>query len=274
MTASGSAISSPGTTCGRLRAGAAPRSRPRSRPGPTSSTYARAAASSATFAFCSTTSTVSPSSSFSSLTIRKSSWTMVGASPSDGSSSISSRGRADERAGEREHLLLAAAQRARLLVAAALQPGEVLEDARRLLAQRAPLAADVRAHAEVLPDGQLREEAAALGNVRDAGARDRVRLAARDRLAVEDDLAGLAHDSRDRAQRRRLAGAVGAEQRDDLAFLHRQRDAVQGLDRPVARLDVAQLKQRRIVRRPGRPRSPRDSPAPRRACPRRSCGRS
>src|SRR5919204_867496 len=60
---------------------------------PTSSTYARAAASSATFAFCSTTSTASPSSALSSLTMRKITWTTVGASPSDGSSSMSSRGR-------------------------------------------------------------------------------------------------------------------------------------------------------------------------------------
>ena len=37
----------------------------------------------------------------------------------------------------------------------------------------------------------------------------------------------------------------------------RERDAVQRLDRPVARLDVAQLKQRRNRRLPDRPRSPR-----------------
>ncbi len=45
-------------------------------------------------ASCSTTSTVSPSFSFSSRTIRKISRTIIGARPSDGSSSISSRGRA------------------------------------------------------------------------------------------------------------------------------------------------------------------------------------
>ena len=165
-------------------------------------------------------------------------------------------------------------RRARLLVAAALQPGKVLEDARRLLAQRAPLAANVGAHPEVLPDTELREQATTFGNVRDAGARDRVRLAARDLLALEHDLAGVPHGSRHRAQGRRLAGSVGSEQSDDLAFRDCQRDTVQRLDRPVPRLDSAQLKQRRQLRPPGRPRSRPDLPAPRRAFPRRSCGRS
>src|SRR5213075_310566 len=52
------------------------------------------------------------------------------------------------------HLLLAAAERARLLVAAPLHPREVLEDARRLPADGAPLTAHVRAHAQVLPDAE------------------------------------------------------------------------------------------------------------------------
>src|SRR5712692_11362965 len=100
---------------------------------------------------------------------------------------------ADERAGEREHLLLSAAERAGLLVTAALQPREVPEDPRSFVPQRAPLAANVGPHAQVLPDAELREQATPFGNVRDAGARDRVRLAARDLLALEDDLAARAH---------------------------------------------------------------------------------
>src|SRR6266516_5026611 len=46
---------------------------------------------------------------------------------------------ADEGTGEREHLLLAAAEGTRLLIATTLQPGEVLEDPRSLCAQGAPL---------------------------------------------------------------------------------------------------------------------------------------
>ena len=53
---------------------------------------------------------------------------------------------ADQGTGEREHLLLAAAERPRLLIATTLQPGEVLEDPRSLCAQGSPLAAHVGAH--------------------------------------------------------------------------------------------------------------------------------
>src|SRR5712691_6968473 len=182
---------------------------------------------------------------------------------------------ADERAGEREHLLLSAAERAGLLVAAVLQPWEVLEDAWSFLAERAPLAADVGPHAEVLPDAELREQATPLGNVRDAGPRDGVRSPASDLLPREDDLAAaVAHRPGDRTQRRGLSGPVCPEQGDDLPFGDRQRDAVQRLDRPVARLDAAQLKQRRHFPLPGMPRLRPDSPGPRRASPPRSCVRS
>ena len=63
-------------------------------------------------------------------------------------------------------------------------------------------------------------------------ARDLVRQPVLDALALEDDRAfgdaGVvdAEEARDRAQRRGLAGAVGAEQRDDLPVLDRKRDAL------------------------------------------------
>jgi hypothetical protein len=47
----------------------------------------------------------------------------------------------------------------------------------------------------------------------------------------------------DRLQRRRLAGAVGAEQGDDLAFRHRQRDPFEHQDHMVVdHLDVVHRK--------------------------------
>ena len=49
--------------------------------------------------------------------------------PIDGSSSSSSFGSRHQRAADREHLLLAAGHRARLLLLALLQPREQLEDA-------------------------------------------------------------------------------------------------------------------------------------------------
>ena len=48
----------------------------------------------------------------------------------------------------------------------------------------------------------------------------------------------------DRAQRRRLAGAVGADQRDALALLDGQRDALERLDVAVVGVDVVDLEER------------------------------
>ena len=75
------------------------------------------------------------------------------------------------------------------------------------------------------------------------------------------------------AERRRLAGAVRAEDGDDLPLLDGERDPVERAHRAVARLDVAQLEQRHwaVPRRcRGTPRSRPGSPAPRPASPRRS----
>ena len=146
------------------------------------------------------------------------------------------------RAREREHLLLAARERARLLGPALLQPREVVEHAAEVVAQRA--AAGVRAETEVLPDGELDERAAALRHVRDAEPRGRLGAAARERLSRELERAGAPHGARDRAQRRRLARAVRAEDRDDLPFVHRQADPAKGLHLAIARIDVAEFEQR------------------------------
>ena len=58
--------------------------------------------------------------------------------PIEGSSSISSRGPGHQRAADREHLLLAAGHRPRLLPLALLQAREQLEHALEVLATSAP----------------------------------------------------------------------------------------------------------------------------------------
>ena len=59
------------------------------------------------------------------------------------------------------------------------------------------------------------------------------------------DVAGARRrQARDRAQRRRLAGAVGADQRDALALLDGQRDALERLDVAVVGVDVVDLEHR------------------------------
>ncbi len=117
-----------------------------------------------------------------------------------------------ERPTEREHLLLAAGEEAAAPVAEVGERGEV--PVRRL---RVEVLAAVP-EAEVLGDGQPEEQAAVLGNVRDAELRARARLHASQVLPLEADRAVHgAHQAGDGAERRRLAGAVRAEQRDDLA---------------------------------------------------------
>ena len=78
-----------------------------------------------------------------------------------------------------------------------------------------------------------------------------------------------------RAQRRGLAGAVGAEERRDAAFVDREVDAVQHLRRRrSARMQAARAsseRRRHARRRPGRRGSRPGCAAPRPACRRRSC---
>ena len=82
---------------------------------------------------------------------------------------------------------------------------------------------------QLLADECLRGRAAALGDVADAPAH-------RDRRAAEivsgDDGVARARGEqrREHPQRRRLAGAVGAEEADDLACIDVDVDAANGLD--------------------------------------------
>src|SRR6266545_6524767 len=89
---------------------------------------------------------------------------------------------------EREHLLLAAGERSRLLVAPLAQPRQLARHLVEVARDRLPVAPQVRAHLQVLPDRELAEDAAPFGNVRDAAPCCPFGLA-RQRLAVEDERA-------------------------------------------------------------------------------------
>src|SRR5262245_7398414 len=78
------------------------------------------------------------------------------------------RGLGHERAADGEHLLLPPAQRAGELEAPLGEDGEVRVDLLEAALDRLLVAADVRAHLEILEDGQVREQLASLGHVRDA----------------------------------------------------------------------------------------------------------
>ena len=98
---------------------------------------------------------------------------------------------AHQRAAHREHLLLAAGERAALLGDALLEAREELEDVVEVGLDLVLVLAQERAHLEVLHDGHAREDATTLGNLDDALAGDDVRLRAADRLALILDGAAL-----------------------------------------------------------------------------------
>jgi hypothetical protein len=137
----------------------------------------------------------------------------------------------EQRARERDHLLLAAGERPGLLRRALLQLGEQLVDQ-----VVAVLGAGALGEGEVLPDGQAGEDVTVLGDVGDAAADDLVHRKSARLLAVEHDGAGARHEAEDSAQRRRLADAVAPEQTGDPAAPHAERDALQ--DVRLAEIDV------------------------------------
>ena len=84
----------------------------------------------------------------------------------------------------------------------------------------------IGAEREVLRDREVHERAAPLRDMRDAALSALV-CAHRDYvLAIEQDRATRGNYTRERAQRRCLAGAVRAEESDDLALLYLEIDAV------------------------------------------------
>src|SRR5262249_36477108 len=124
-----------------------------------------------------------------------------------------------DRAPERDHLLLAARQRLAALTAALLEAREHGVDALEAVAHELCLAHQVRADFQVVLDRKPRKDMPSLGPLRHAKPDDPVRREAADRRAFEADGAGAwAQEPGYGAQRRRLAGAVAADQSDDLAL--------------------------------------------------------
>ena len=123
--------------------------------------------------------------------------------------------------GDADTLLLAAGELARVAVAErrGLEPDEV----EQLVGPRPdPLlvpAEHLRDHADVVGDGEVREETALLDDVADLAAQE-VAVDVGDVLAVEQDAArGRLDEPVDHLERRRLAAARGADEHDDLALL-------------------------------------------------------
>ena len=133
-----------------------------------------------------------------------------------------------------EHLLFAARERAGRLILALLEAREELKDVLEVLLDASLVLAHEGAEVKVLHDRHLREDAAALRHLRDALLDDLMGADTGDALPQEGDAARLwLQEARDRAQRRRLAGAVRADERDDLAFIDFEADALERVDGAV-----------------------------------------
>ena len=164
------------------------------------------------------------------------------------------------------HLLLAPAERSGHLLAALGEDRQQLEHALERLLPVRPRRRQVGAELEILEHGHERKQASALGNEHDRPLHPFVGRQPVDPFAVEPDLALHARlDAGDAQQRAALAGAVGADEADDLALVHPQVDVVQHL-RPVVKgveATNAQHRSRRDRRRspPGSWRCPQASPA-------------
>ena len=97
-----------------------------------------------------------------------------------------------------------------------------------------------RAHLQVLQHGQRRKHLAAFGHLPDAEIADPVRLGNPPMLLSPQHDAALrrAQHAGDGADERGLAGAVGADDRDDRALRHFERHAVERADVAVGHFEV------------------------------------
>ena len=96
------------------------------------------------------------------------------------------------------------------------------------------------AELEVLVDAHAGEQAAALRHVADAETRDLADERPISSLGRERDRSARGRrDTDHRLQQRRLAGAVAAEQRDDLVLVQREGDVVEDVALAVERIDIA-----------------------------------
>src|SRR5882672_5313505 len=149
---------------------------------------------------------------------------------------------AHERAGDREHLLLASRQ----LVAADRAPTR--EDREQIHHPSLVPAVGHRpcGDRQVLADAEIAEDAAALRDERDAGSSDAVRRRAGDIGAVDaDGAATRSQETRDRGDRGRLSGTVAADEGDGFACGDMKVDALQNVALAVVRMKALHGEERR-----------------------------
>ena len=155
-----------------------------------------------------------------------------------------------ERAGDGEHLLLAAGQEVTLVLTPFFQLGEDLEHL--LQGPGILLAAGARSHGQVLGHGERREDHSALGDEADAQTSDLEGRKTDQFLAVEDDAAlARGREAHDGADGGGLAHAIPTQQGDDGGVLHLEGDSLQDVGVAVPGMDVVDLEHPRSPTLPG-----------------------
>src|SRR5262249_10235582 len=142
-----------------------------------------------------------------------------------------------------DHLLLTAGERVRQLAATLAEPWKRRVDALEFPAHLDAGPRQIGPQLEVLLDGHPAEESATFGNERHAARDDLVPWDRGKILPVPTDHAALAtEEARDRSQQCRLAGTVGADERDDLSGAHREADSGQRREVVVGDFEIADFK--------------------------------
>ena len=144
----------------------------------------------------------------------------------------------EQRATQRDHLLLPAGKRPGFLCAACFELGEQLVD--EIVAQGC---SGTLGEAQVLVDRQAREHVAVFRDVADAAPHDLVHGQPGRLVAGEQYASGPRHQSQDAPQRRRLAHAVATEQPGDPAPPDVERHALQDVRLADVHVEIAHLEQ-------------------------------
>ena len=141
---------------------------------------------------------------------------------------------AHQRAANCAHLLLAAGHGAGQLMPPFLHAREQRVDHLQPLGEPGACRRRVRTHAQVFFHRQTRKQAPVLRHLRQTQVDDLVRRHAGQRLALQANFAGGHVDQfGNRAQQRRLAGAVRADHRNGFTCFYLERDVEQRLKRAV-----------------------------------------
>ena len=142
-----------------------------------------------------------------------------------------------------QHLLLAAGEGARQLLPALLQPGEVGIDLFQILVDFMLILQDIGPHAQVFLHGHAGKHMASFRHMGQAHVDDLMGRRLLQVLPVQGHGAGGgSNQAGDGVQGGGFAGAVGADEGDQLPFPHAEGDALQGVDGPVKHVQIFDFK--------------------------------